>query len=107
MQRRALRRQTTFHVGWAAPDDNGGPVATYDVRIAKGTPITLGNFDAQEQVPYSAAPAAPGAADGVDAPDCLIENDYYFAAAPIDKGGNRGPVDYLSVKCHSAGGCAG
>jgi hypothetical protein len=88
----ALRRQTTFHLAWTAPDDHGSSVSTYDVRIAKGTPITGANFDAQERVSYSAAPSAPGAADGLDTPNRLIENNYYFAAAPIDKGGNRGPV---------------
>jgi len=88
----AKRRQTTFHLAWVAPGDNGASVTSYDVRIAKGTPITAGNFDAQERVTYSAAPAPAGGADGVDAADRLIENDYYFAVAPIDKGGNRGPI---------------
>jgi hypothetical protein len=90
----ALRRQTTFHLGWLAPSDSGSAVATYDVRIAKGTPITGANFDAQEKVAYSAAPSAPGITDGVDAPGRLIENDYYFAVAAIDKGGNRGPISF-------------
>lgn len=87
----ALRRQTTFHLAWTAPDDNGA-VSTYDVRVSKGTPITAGNFAAQEHVPYAGQAAAPGAADGVDVPGRLIENNYYFAVAAIDKGGNRGPV---------------
>jgi len=90
----ALRRQTTFHLGWTAPSDNGSAVATYDVRISKGTPITGANFDTQQKVPYSGAPAAVGATDGVDAAGRLIENDYYFAAAAIDKGGNRGPIAF-------------
>ncbi|HYQ03675.1 MAG TPA: VCBS repeat-containing protein [Polyangiaceae bacterium] len=90
----ALRRQTTFHLGWLAPSDAGSAVASYDVRIAKGTPITAANFDAQEKVPYSGAPSAPGATDGIDAVNRLIENDYYFALAPIDKGGNRGPMTF-------------
>jgi len=88
----AQRRQTTFHLGWLAPSDSGSAVATYDVRIAKGTPITSANFDVQEKVAYTAAPSAPGVTDGVDAFGRLIENDYYFAVAAIDKGGNRGPV---------------
>lgn len=86
----ALRRQTTFHLGWTAPDDT----TTYDVRISKGTAITSGNFDAQEKVTYSAAPSAPGVVDGVDAAGRLIENNYYFAVAAVDKGGNRGPVTF-------------
>lgn len=90
----ALRRQTTFHLGWLAPSDSGSAVSTYDVRIAKGTPITGANFDAQEKVAYSAAPSAPGITDGVDAANRLIENDYYFAIAAIDKGGNRGPIAF-------------
>lgn len=89
----ALRRQTTFHLGWTAPADNGGPVASYDVRISKAA-ITSGNFDAAEKVAYSAAPSAVGSADGVDAPNRLIENNYYFAAAAVDKGGNRGPIAF-------------
>jgi hypothetical protein len=91
----ALRRQTTFHLGWTAPSDNGSAVASYDVRIAKGTAITGANFDAQEKVAYSAAPSAVGAVDGVDAAGRLIENNYYFAAAAIDKGGNRGPIAFV------------
>jgi hypothetical protein len=90
----ALRRQTTFHLAWAAPDDHGSAVTTYDVRIAKGTAITAANFDAQERVLYTAAPSAAGAVDGLDTPNRLIENDYYFAAAAIDKGGNRGPLAF-------------
>jgi len=88
----ALRRQTTFHLAWTAPDDHGSAVSTYDVRIAKGAAITDANFDAQERVAYTAAPSAAGIADGLDAPNRMIENDYYFAAAAIDKGGNRGPI---------------
>lgn len=90
----ALRRQTAFHVGWTAPDDHGSTVGGYDVRIAKGTPITGANFDAQEKVLYTGTPSTAGATDGVDAPNRLIENDYYFAAAAIDKGGNRGPLAF-------------
>ncbi|HKO48357.1 MAG TPA: integrin alpha [Polyangiaceae bacterium] len=89
----ALRRQTTFHLGWTAPGDNGAPVASYDVRIAK-TAITGATFDAAEKVLYSGAPSAVGAVDGVDAPNRLIETNYYFAVAPIDKGGNRGPITF-------------
>lgn len=88
----ALRRQTTFHLAWTAPADTGSSVVTYDVRVAKGTPITDANFDAQEHIAYSGAAAAAGSADGVDVPGRMIENDYYFAVAAIDKGGNRGPV---------------
>jgi len=90
----ALRRQTTFHLGWTAPSDGGSPVATYDVRVAKGAAITTGTFDAQEKVAYSAAPSAVGSVDGVDVAGRLIENDYYFAVAAIDKGGNRGPIAF-------------
>jgi len=86
----ALRRQTTFHLAWTAPNDSGNAVASYDVRVSKGTPITAQNFDSQERVPYSGSAAAPGSPDGVDVPNRLIENDYYFAVAAIDKGGNRG-----------------
>jgi len=91
----ALRRQTTFHLGWTAPSDTGSAVASYDVRIAKGTAITGANFDAQERIAYSAAPSATGVVDGVDAAGRLIENDYYFAVAAIDKGGNRGPMAFV------------
>jgi len=90
----ALRRQTTFHLAWSAPDDHGSSVSGYDVRISKGTAITVGTFDAQERVPFSGAPSAPGTADALDAPNRMIENDYYFAVAAIDKGGNRGPASF-------------
>lgn len=90
----ALRRQTTFHLAWTAPDDSGTSVTGYDVRIAKGTPITGANFDAAEKVTYTAAPSAVGAVDGVDASGRLIESDYYFAVAAVDKGGNRGPISF-------------
>jgi hypothetical protein len=60
--------------------------------VAKGTPINDANFDAQEHIAYSGSAAAAGSADGVDVPGRVIENDYYFAVAAIDKGGNRGPV---------------
>ena len=91
----ALRRQTTFHLGWTAPADSGSAVATYDVRVSKGVAITGGNFDAQEKVTYSAAPSAVGVVDGVDVTSRLIENNYYFAVAPVDKGGNRGPIAFV------------
>jgi len=90
----ALRRQTTFHLGWSAPSDGGSPVATYDVRVAKGAPITVASFDTQEKVAYSAAPSAVGSVDGVDAANRVIESNYYFAVAAIDKGGNRGPIAF-------------
>lgn len=88
----ALRRQTTFHLAWTSPVDTGGTVTSYDVRVAKGTPINAGNFDAQEQVAYPGAAAAAGATDGLDIAGRLIENDYYFAVVPIDKAGNRGAL---------------
>jgi hypothetical protein len=89
----ALRRQTTFHLGWTAPADNGAAVASYDVRIAK-TAITGATFDAAEKIAYSAAPSPIGTADGVDASGRLIETNYYFAVAAVDKGGNRGPMAF-------------
>src|SRR6185369_9503327 len=89
-----LRRQTTFRLGWTSPSDEGAAVSTYDVRVSKGTPITNANFDAQERVPYWSTPSTVGAADGVDAVDRLIENNYYFAVAGIDQAGNRGPVSF-------------
>ncbi|HEY1537443.1 MAG TPA: integrin alpha, partial [Polyangiaceae bacterium] len=88
----ALRRQTTFHLAWTAPDDNGASASGYDVRVAKGTPITTANFDAQERVPYGGTASPAGSPDGVDVPNRLIENDYYFAVAALDKAGNRGPI---------------
>jgi len=88
----ALRRQTTFHLAWTTPTDPGGTVVSYDVRVAKGTPINAANFDAQEQIAYLGTAAAEGAGDGVDVSGRIIENDYYFAVAPIDEAGNRGPL---------------
>ncbi len=88
----ALRRQTTFHLAWTVPIDAGGAVASYDVRVAKGTPITAGNFDALEQIGYGGTAAAVGTTDGVNVAGRTIENDYYFAVAPIDQAGNRGPL---------------
>jgi FG-GAP-like repeat/FG-GAP repeat len=88
----ALRRQTGFHLAWTAPIDTGGSVASYDVRVAKGTPINAGNFDAQEQIGFPGAAAAAGSPDGVDVTGRIIENDYYFAVAAIDQAGNRGPL---------------
>lgn len=86
------RRQTTFRLAWTAPaDGGGGPVQRYLVRVSKSA-ITAANFDAAEAVSYMGSPAQPGQPDGVDVPDQLIENDYYFAVAPVDGAGNRGEI---------------
>ena len=85
------RRQTTFHLAWTAPDDGGKPAYTYDVRVSKA-PITAGNFASATSVPYTGTPAASGQADGVDVPDQLIETNYYFAVAALDKAGNQSTI---------------
>lgn len=85
------RRATSFRLAWTAPSDGGSGVTGYQVRVSTA-PITSGNFDAALAVPYGNAVAAPGAPDGVDVLNRLIETDYYFAVAAVDAVGNRGPV---------------
>jgi hypothetical protein len=85
------RRQTTFHLSWTAPSDGGQPADGYRVRVSK-TPISSqAEFDAAVDVSYAGTPAAPGASDGLDVADRIIETDYYFAIAATDDGGNVGP----------------
>jgi hypothetical protein len=87
----ADRRQVTFHLAWAAPNDAGKAVQSYDVRVSTTPIATQPEFDAAERVLYTGAAAAPGATDGIDVPNRYIENDYYFAVAARDKAGNVGP----------------
>jgi hypothetical protein len=87
-----LRRQTTFNLQWAAPaDGSGGNVASYLVRVSTAA-INDGNFAAATNVPFTGAAAAAGSPDAIDVPNLLIEHDYYFAVAPVDSAGNRGPL---------------
>lgn len=84
------RRQTTFHLAWTAPSDGGQAAGGYKVRVSKNPITTQAQFDAAVDVPYTGAPAAPGAADGIDIADQLIETTYYFAVAATDAAGNQG-----------------
>ena len=85
------RRQTTIHLAWTAPGDVGQSVFSYVVKASK-SPFTTANFDAAATISYTGSPAAPGAADGIDATSLLIENNYYFAVASVDAAGNRGTI---------------
>jgi hypothetical protein len=85
------RRQTTFHLTWNAPADSGQPVTSYLIKVSK-TAITPANFNAAANVVYTGSPSAPGAIDGIDVVDRLIENNYYFAVAALDAAGNRSAV---------------
>jgi hypothetical protein len=99
----AQRRQTTFPLTWIAPSDNGRTVVSYQVRVAK-VPITISNFDdtaanvanpnfiVTQDVPYTGMPSAGGFPDGTLVPNLNIELGYYFAVAPIDSSGTRGPI---------------
>src|SRR5262245_8574226 len=89
------RRQTSFQLRWPAPAaTGGGPVAGYDIRVAK-VPITATNFDdttVTRTVTFTGTPAAPGAADAVVVSGLNIEQDYYFAVVGKDTGGTRGTI---------------
>lgn len=87
----ADRRQTTMHLSWTAPNDNGTAVAGYQVRVSP-TPITTqAQFEAAQAVAYSGTPSQPGQTDGIDVRNLMIERDYHFAVAPVDAAGNQGP----------------
>lgn len=85
------RRATTFALAWTAPSDGGQSVGGYQVRVSKA-PITAANFDAAESVTYGGTPKAPGGAETLDVTNRIIENDYYFALAAVDAGGNRSSI---------------
>jgi hypothetical protein len=95
------RRQTSFHLAWTAPSSGGQGVSGYVVRVAR-VPITAANFDdvgtTTMDVLYTKTPAAPGAVDGIDIPDLVIENDYYFAVAAVDSSNARGPIAATQTK---------
>ncbi len=61
------------------------------MKVSKNA-ITAANFDAATTIAYTGSPAAPNAADGIDATGLLIENNYYFAVASVDAAGNRGTI---------------
>lgn len=84
----ADRRQTSFHLSWTSPSDVGR-VAGYDVRVSSIPITTPAEFAAATPVPYAGTPSEPGAADGVDVINQMIERDYYFAVAAVDRAGNR------------------
>ena len=85
------RRQTSFHLSWTAPADAGQTLFSYVVKVSKN-PITTVNFDAATSISYTGSPAAPNAADGIDATGLLIQTNYYFAVASVDAAGNRGTI---------------
>ena len=85
------RRQTSFHLSWPAPADGGQPVGSYAVKISK-TPITQTTFDAASTIAFGGSPATPGATDGIDVANRLIETNYFFAVAALDSAGNRSPI---------------
>lgn len=85
------RRATSFSLAWTAPADGGQAAGGYQVRVSKA-PITAANFDAAENVSFGGTPKAPGGAETLDVTNRIIENDYYFAVAAVDAGGNRSSV---------------
>jgi hypothetical protein len=89
-------------------------VTGYQVRVSTSA-INPANFNALTNVPYSGTASAAGAADSVDVLSRLIETDHYFAIAPVDFVGNRGPVtvtaspiraEFLSVVLPAPSGSA-
>ena len=89
------RRKTSMQLTWTAPSDaNGGSVAGYQVRYAKGpnnVPIDPSHFDdatVTTAVQYTGAPATPGQLDGLTVSPLYIENDYYFAVESVDIAGS-------------------
>jgi FG-GAP repeat protein len=82
------RRETSFALGWTAPADNLG-VTTYQVRSSRSPITSDAEFQAATLVNYTGVPSSAGSQDGVNATGLLIENDYYFAALPVDSAGNR------------------
>lgn len=87
------RRQTSFRLGWTASHDGktDNPAHSYEVRVARSS-IDAASFDGAEAIAYSGAPSAPGDADGIDILDKLIETDYYFGVAAVDRVGNRSEI---------------
>jgi len=85
------RRQTSFHLSWAAPADGGQQLFSYVVKVSR-TAITSANFDAATTIPFTGTAAAPGMSDGIDIVNRLIENNYFFAVASIDAAGNRSGI---------------
>jgi hypothetical protein len=90
------RRQTTFRLAWTAPADGTASVSGYDVRVSKALIDTADKFAAAESVAYTSTPPAAGAQDGIDVPDRIIENDYYFAVVATDAVGNPSPMAYTT-----------
>lgn len=89
------RRASSFRLAWTAPADGAGSVTGYQVRVSTSV-IDPGNFNALTPVAYTGTASAAGGADSVDVLSRLIETDHYFAVAPVDVVGNRGPITVTS-----------
>jgi len=84
------RRGTTFRLGFTAPGDSGQNVASYQVRYSFAAIDSLAKFNAATSFNYIGTPAVAAQPDSIDVSNLYIERDYYFAAAPVDAGGNVG-----------------
>lgn len=85
------RRETSFRLSWAAPDDGGKAAAGYDVRVSR-EPINASNFEAAERVSFTGAPANPTQPETISVGGRTIEKEYFFAIRPFDSAGNYGDV---------------
>ena len=85
------RRQTTIRLDWTAGQDGSAAAHGYDIRLANAA-IDAAGFDAATSVAFTGAPANPGAADGIDVRDLIVEKDYFFAIKAVDRVGNASDV---------------
>jgi len=76
------------HLGWIAPDDNGGPVASYTMKLAT-TQLTDANFDSTGVVVPTNPPMAVGSAEALDLVPLRTGTTYWVGIASVDAAGNR------------------
>jgi hypothetical protein len=93
------RRGTSFTPRWTAASGN---VAGYKVRVSRTPIVSQPDFDGAYDIPYTGGGSCLSGGCSVlvdkcvrdlntgNVFNCYIENDYYFAVAPVDGVGNLG-----------------
>ncbi|MBT1698095.1 S8 family serine peptidase [Fulvivirgaceae bacterium PWU4] len=87
----------TETLSWTVPADQGGFVASYDIRYSK-TPITASNFSSASAVSDPPASAPAGSKQEFTVTGLSGGTLYYFAVKAIDFEGNRSAISNVISK---------